>query len=147
MKHVPDAVTPSPLGPTIDRRLLLQATTVAAAAGLVAACGSTDQSAPASQGSAGTALVAVADVPVGGGVVIAEPPVVVTQPSEGDLKAFTAICTHQGCLVSEVVDQEIVCRCHGSTFSIVDGAVIQGPADVGLTPEAISIRDGSVTLA
>ena len=136
-------------GPTLDRRVLLQATGVVAAAGLVAACSSSSQTAPV-EGGAGTgtaALVPVADVPVGGGVIIEEPAIVVTQPGQGDLKAFSAICPHQGCLVSEVVDQEIVCPCHGSTFSIVDGAVISGPAEVGLAPKAISVQDGSVTLA
>lgn len=136
-------------GPALDRRVLLQATGVVAAAGLVAACSSSSQTAPV-EGGAGTgtaALVPVADVPVGGGVIIEEPAIVVTQPGQGDLKAFSAICPHQGCLVSEVVDQEIVCPCHGSTFSIVDGAVISGPAEVGLAPKAISVQDGSVTLA
>lgn len=136
-----------PAGPLLDRRMMIQATGAVAVAGLVAACGSTQQATPTSDGAAGSALVSVDDVPVGGGVVIEEPPVVVTQPTPGDLRAFTAICPHQGCLVSEVVDQEIVCPCHGSAFSIVDGAVIQGPAEVGLAPEPILVQDGSVTLA
>jgi len=131
----------------MDRRTLLQGAGVVAAAGLVAACGSTSQTSPDGGSTAGVGLVAVADVPVGGGVVIEEPPVVITQPSQGQFKAFTAICPHQGCLVSKVDDAEIVCPCHGSTFSIEDGAVIQGPAEVGLAPESISVQDGSVTLA
>src|SRR5690349_15478085 len=41
------------------------------------------------------------DVPVGGGVIVDERNVVVTQPTAGQFKAFTAICTHQGCTVAE----------------------------------------------
>jgi len=134
-------------GHRLGRRAFLQATGVAAAATAFAACGSDEQAAKAGASAQGVELTPTADVPVGGGVVIEEPPVVVTQPSAGEFKGFTAICPHQGCLVSEVVDAEIVCRCHGSTFSIVDGAVIQGPAGQGLAPESIAVQDGSITLA
>lgn len=57
---------------------------------------------------------------------------VVTQPSSGEFKAFTAICTHQGCVVAGVQDKEIVCACHNSHFSITDGSVISGPAQSAL---------------
>ena len=144
MTHEDDIATDAQHIGGIDRRTLLAATGVAAAAGLMAACGSSSSS---SSSGGDQVLVAAAQVPVGGGVVIEEPPVVVTQPTEGDLRAFTAICPHQGCTVSEVVDQQIRCRCHGSRFSIVDGSVIEGPAPTGLAAEAIAVRDGSVTLA
>ncbi len=86
--------------------------------------------------------IALVDIPVGGGVVVADPPVVVTQPTEGDVKAFTAICPHQGCLVSDVSNNEILCACHGSKFSALDGSVIQGPAVEGLSAAAVSV-DGT----
>lgn len=137
--------------PQVSRRGVLQATGLAAVATIVAGCGSTgDASGPAATSSTaagGQALVEVAQVPVGGGVILDEPAIVVTQPADGTVKAFTAICPHQGCLVSEVVDGEILCPCHGSTFSIVDGSVIQGPAQEGLAAEPIAVRDGTVTLA
>lgn len=39
-------------------------------------------------------------------------------------------CTHMGCMLSdgELVDENIRCKCHGSTFSVKTGTVIQGPA-------------------
>ena len=42
------------------------------------------------------------DVPEGSGTVFPDQSVVVTQPGPGDFKAFSAVCTHQGCLVDSV---------------------------------------------
>lgn len=86
--------------------------------------------------------ITLADIPVGGGVVVSEPPVVVTQPTAGEVKAFTSICPHQGCKVSEVTNNEIYCPCHGSKFSAIDGSVIQGPATEGLAAAAVAV-DGT----
>lgn len=86
--------------------------------------------------------ITLTDIPVGGGVVVSEPPVVLTQPTAGEIKAFTAICPHQGCKVSEVSNNEIYCPCHGSKFSAVDGSVIQGPAVEGLAAAAVAV-DGT----
>ncbi len=60
----------------------------------------------------GDALASAADVPVGGCFVVSGAKVVVTQPTEGDFKAFTAVCTHQGCLVESSTEGEIPCPCH-----------------------------------
>lgn len=98
--------------------------------------------------SAGTVLagtIALADIPVGGGVVVAEPPVVLTQPTAGEVKAFTSICPHQGCLVSEVSNNEIYCPCHGSKFSSLDGSVIAGPAIEGLATAAVTVDGTNVS--
>jgi len=95
---------------------------------------------------AADALVAVSDVPVEGGVVIPEPAVVVVQPTSGDIKGFSAVCPHQGCLMASVEANEIVCPCHGSLFSAQDGSVIQGPATQGLPPVAVVVEGDSVIL-
>ncbi len=84
-------------------------------------------------GGGGTPVTDAADVPVGGGVIEAALGVVVTQPANGEFRAFSSTCTHQGCTVSEVDDGTINCFCHGSRFSIEDGSVVQ--AAQGLTPE------------
>ena len=91
-------------------------------------------------------IASLGDVPVGGGFVNEEVAVVVTQPNEGSIKAFTAVCPHQGCLVSEVVENEIICPCHGSRFSAVDGAVLEGPATEGLTSAIVTVQGDNVVL-
>lgn len=76
----------------------------------------------------GDALTTTADIPAGGGTIFPDEKVVVTQPSDGEFKAFSAVCTHQGCLVGQVADGTIQCPCHGSQFSIEDGANVVGPS-------------------
>jgi Rieske Fe-S protein len=94
----------------------------------------------------GEAIAATADIAVGGGVIV-DDKYVVTQPVKGEFKAFSAICTHQGCPVGEVTGGQIVCPCHGSAFSIEDGSVVNGPAESPLAEEPISVDGGQVTLA
>jgi Rieske Fe-S protein len=92
-------------------------------------------------------LARVADIPVGGGVVFPHNRVVVTQPAAGHLVAFSAVCTHEGCKVSQVANGTIDCPCHGSRFSIVDGSVVRGPATSPLRARSITVDGGSVLLA
>ncbi|MFE5948307.1 Rieske 2Fe-2S domain-containing protein [Streptomyces sp. NPDC056480] len=95
----------------------------------------------------GKALARTADIPVGGGTVFKAEKVVVTQPTAGEFKAFSAICTHQGCLVNKVADGTIDCPCHGSKFRITDAAVVTGPATRPLPAEQIAVSGDSITLA
>ena len=76
--------------------------------------------------------VATAEVPVGGGVILDDADYVVTQPNKGEYKAFSKICTHQGCPVGSVNNGVIHCECHGSEYSIEDGSVTNPPATKGL---------------
>lgn len=98
-------------------------------------------------GAAAESLAATSDIPVGGCAVFSDQKCVVTQPSEGEFKAFTSVCTHQGCTVSASTDGVIPCTCHGSEFSIEDGSVIQGPATSPLEEIAITVDGDSITLA
>ncbi|WP_077799563.1 Rieske (2Fe-2S) protein [Streptomyces sp. JHA26] len=97
--------------------------------------------------SAERALASTSDIPVGGGKVFDAEKVVVTQPVQGDFKAFSAVCTHQGCIVSDVRDGAVLCACHGSRFAITDGAVEQGPATKPLPQKRITVEGNSVRLA
>lgn len=147
----------------ISRRTLGGLAAAGVGVPLLAACGgdasgqATDQSgressAPAgSSGSApsggGEVLTTTQAVEVGGGAIFPDQEVVVTQPSAGEFKCFTAVCTHQGCLVSSVSDRTINCDCHGSQFSIEDGDVEQGPATFPLAEVPITVSGDSISLA
>ena len=95
---------------------------------------------------AGAGVVATGDVPVGGGVIVADSEVVVTQPAKGDIKVFTSICTHQGCPVTGITDV-ISCTCHGSTYDIATGDVLGGPAPAPLSPVAFTVEGDQVVLS
>ena len=108
-------------------------------------------SAPATGGSAATAsaaaagaLAATSQVPDGGGKIIDGVNIVITQPQSGSFRAFSAICTHQGCIVSSVSNGTINCPCHGSKYSIKDGSVVRGPATMPLAAIAIKIEGTSI---
>lgn len=104
---------------------------------------------PGGSGSDGGSdvLVATAEVPAGGGVILPDAEVVVTQPTAGDFKAFSAICTHQGCTVGDVAGGVIICPCHGSQFSVEDGSVTAGPAPSPLPEVAITVDGKNVVRA
>ena len=148
--------------PEVTRRGVIRTAAVSGVAlPLLAACGaetagpggdvSTDTgSGAAPDGSTeggGGGLVPTSEVPVGGGVVLGKDGVVVTQPTEGEFVAFTAVCTHQGCTVGSVADGTIICPCHGSRFSAEDGSVVTGPASAPLDEVAVSVKGDQVVRA
>jgi Rieske Fe-S protein len=102
-------------------------------------------SAPAGPG--GAVLARLADIPVGGGTVLADQGVVLTQPSAGTVKGFSSVCTHQGCTVASVSGGTINCPCHGSRYAITDGSVTAGPAPRPLPPVPVTVDGDTVTRA
>jgi Rieske Fe-S protein len=94
----------------------------------------------------GTVLGAAREIPVGGGMIFAAARVVVTQPARGRYRAFSAVCTHVGCILSQVTGRTIDCPCHGSKFAITSGAVVAGPAPTPLPKKQIEIVDGRIVL-
>ena len=88
--------------------------------------------------------VATSDVPVGGGVILEDADYVITQPTKGDFKAFSKICTHQGCPLTSVEDGQIKCTCHGSTFSVKDGSVTNPPASKPLAESKTTVSGDKV---
>ena len=120
-------------------------------AGAQPAESSSPPAAPAGSGAATSsgaqALASTADIPVGGGKVLAAKKIVVTQPKAGSFDAFTAVCTHQGCIVGDVSGGTINCPCHGSKFSIANGSVVNGPATSPLAPVSIKVQGTSIVQA
>ena len=145
----------------ISRRTLGGLAAAGVGVPLLAACGSDDpgtaadpngtSSTPASSPTGGSGggekLADTSDIEVGGGEVFQDQEVVVTQPKAGEFKCFTAVCTHQGCIVSDVSDGTINCACHGSQYSIEDGSVVQGPATFPLSEEQITVSGDRISLA
>lgn len=162
-----ESTTTSDPSRSAARRTVLAAGAVALAGGTLAACGGdgektspSPQSAlsPSPQSSSGSAaespaaggkvLVKSSEVPVGGGTVLKDQKLVVTQPTAGSFRCFSAVCTHQGCLVNKVADGTIDCPCHGSKFEVADGAVAKGPATRPLAEQKIVVAaDGGISLA
>ena len=145
----------------VERRQVLKGATVlgagVAAAPLLAACGgggsggdaedtpSSDGTPSGSSGATGITL-AKTNVPVGGGVV--DGVVVVVQPTAGEFKAYSAVCTHQQCLVGQVTDGFIICPCHNSHFAIGDGApTADSMAKSPLNPKTVTVSGDALVIS
>lgn len=143
----------------VDRRTVLAGAGIALSATAIAGCAaygkppvSSSSAAPSASGTAGQpssadsgkTLVNTSAVPVGSGVIVGD--TVITQPTAGIYKGMSAVCTHQGCTVSEIVDGSIICPCHGSKFAL-DGSVQEGPAKKPLPARAIKVLGDSIVLA
>jgi Rieske Fe-S protein len=109
--------------------------------------GASSDGASSDGASSDDTLAKTSSIPVGGGAVFADQNVVVTQPTAGEFKAFSATCTHQGCKVNKVANGVIACPCHGSKFNIADGSVANGPAKKPLPEKPVSVEGGAVVLA
>ncbi|SNT33666.1 Rieske (2Fe-2S) protein [Rhodococcoides kyotonense] len=150
---------------SLDRRTILRgsvvAATGAAAAVTLAACGGGDSSSvaetstkaagiggavPTEAADGPVSLGSAADVAVGGGVIFKDQEVVVTQPTSGSYKAFSSVCTHQGCAISSIEDGAMICPCHNSKFSLTDGSVLQGPATEPLPEKVVTVSGGAISL-
>ena len=146
-----------------DRRTMLAGLAAAGVAlPVLAACGSdsgakvtgstgggssASSDSSASGGTSSGAGIKTSDIPVGGGKIYADEKIVVTQPKSGEFKAFSSICTHQGCPVTKVADGTIDCTCHGSKYSIEDGSVEDGPAPKPLPEKTVTVTGDTLTVS
>jgi cytochrome b6-f complex iron-sulfur subunit len=77
---------------------------------------------------------------IGGMIVPAEDqPVVLTYSERANVKAFSAICTHLGCVVEWESAGFIQCPCHDGRFNAQTGAVISGPPPSPLSPRDVVV--------
>lgn len=109
--------------------------------------GSAATTGAAGGGAAAGGLAKTTDIPTGGGKIFAAKDTVITQPTAGTFKAFTATCTHQQCPVSNVSGGTINCTCHGSKYHITDGTVANGPATKGLTPKTVTVTGTDISVS
>ncbi len=70
-------------------------------------------------------------------------PDILIRDSEGNLKAFSAVCTHAGCTVG-YEGGTIICPCHGGEYSAETGEVIAGPPPTGLAPKQVLESSGQI---
>jgi Rieske Fe-S protein len=149
----------------LPRRSMLKGLAVAGVAfPFLAACGSgsdsggdpsggdpsQDSSGDSSSDSSGDGseiITPVSDVKVGGGVILPDKGIVVTQPSKGTFEGFSSTCTHQGCTVASISGGKITCPCHGSQYSIKDGSVVRGPAPLPLPKKPVKVEGSNVVSA
>mgnify|MGYP000417364800 FL=1 len=145
-----------------DRRGVLLGAGALGAGAVIAACSSSTKTEPtaseattseASAGAESTSTkpagtqIDASTVPVGGGRVLEDVKIVVTQPTAGQFHAFSAVCTHKGCTVNKVADGLIECPCHGSAFSASDGAAEHGPATAALAAKTVTADGAKLTVS
>lgn len=138
------------------RRTVLSASGVLASAAVLGACSSAGQRASdaatrnreaaeaASQAAAqveGTPVASTADGDVAGRQTV------LTQPTAGDFRAFSSICPHEGCPVTQIEGEQIICPCHDSRFDLASGAVLSGPARTGLTEMTVTVDGEDISVS
>jgi Rieske Fe-S protein len=155
-----------------SRRIVFQGLSALGVAAVLAGCGGTERSAgPSSARESPTrskpseappsrkeprksektepenALASTGEIPVGGGIVLTGPRIVITQPKRGEFRAFSAVCKHQGQTVGQISDNTITCTYHGSQYDAATGDVVNGPATTGLDPVRITVKGGQILRA
>ncbi|MCB5182857.1 Rieske (2Fe-2S) protein [Streptomyces antimicrobicus] len=133
-----------------DRRTVLKGAAAlagaAAGAGALSACstaGNSGGSTPPTP-TAPVELGAAAEVPVGGAKLYRERKVLVSCPAEGQYKAFSAQCTHAGCVLDKIQEGEGNCPCHGSRFDVTTGKPLRGPATDPLPAVPVRVEGGKL---
>ncbi|MFD7029197.1 Rieske (2Fe-2S) protein [Streptomyces sp. NPDC059917] len=89
-------------------------------------------------------LGAAADVPVGGSKLYRKEKLLVHCPAQGQYTAFSAQCTHAGCVLDKIVEGHGNCPCHGSRFDAATGKVVQGPATDPLPAVPVRAEGGKL---
>ena len=74
-------------------------------------------------------------------------PGILVHTPNGDLKAFSAVCTHLNCTVQYDNETSVIwCACHNGKFDL-NGRVISGPPPKPLEPYQVNIRGGDVVVS
>jgi Rieske Fe-S protein len=74
-------------------------------------------------------------------------PALLIRTPEGELRAFSAICTHLGCTVRYEPDSRVIwCPCHNGMFDL-HGRNIGGPPPRPLPEYRVNLREGKVVVS
>ncbi|GAA3370022.1 Rieske (2Fe-2S) protein [Streptomyces sannanensis] len=134
-------------GQSAARRTVLKGAALAGVAGLGAAACSTESKLGHAKNPTPTepvTLGAADEIPVGGAKLYREQRLVVCRPAEGEYKAFSAQCTHAGCVLDKLEGTEGNCPCHGSRFDVTTGKALRGPATVPLPEVPVTAKGGKL---
>ena len=73
--------------------------------------------------------------------------IILVRTEQEQVKAFSAVCTHLGCIVQFMPDAKLFkCNCHGSQFDMT-GKNIAGPAPSPLKPFRVELKDNNIFLS
>jgi Rieske Fe-S protein len=157
---VTDNRVPKTAGDASRRTIMSGIVGVGVGVPLLAACGSDDSESSSGGSGSGSgdggsdsgasksgALGKTSEVPVGGAKIFKTEKVMVSQPSKGEFKAFSTVCTHQGCPITRIEGKEIECNCHGSRFAVADGSVANGPASKPLKELKVTVKGEDLTVS
>ncbi|WP_176745127.1 ubiquinol-cytochrome c reductase iron-sulfur subunit [Arthrobacter sp. HMSC08H08] len=125
-----------------SRRAVLGGAVMGAAALGLAACGPSGPAEIPEATGKPEAVMKVSDLAVGSQASAAagQTKLVLFRPSEKEVLAFSAVCTHAGCEVTPGSENRFHCPCHESWFKAEDGTVISGPANAPLPRFACEIK-------
>jgi nitrite reductase/ring-hydroxylating ferredoxin subunit len=132
----------------ISRRGVITSAVGLSAVAALSACStevSNLTSTPAPEAPATTSPVAVAktsDIPIGSGKKfdVEGVPILITQPTAGEFRGFSAVCTHAGFVMTNMANAEIKCDNHGAVYSADDGSVLSGPAPRALGKVTVTVE-------
>lgn len=75
-----------------------------------------------------------------------EPGIIIRTPS-GEVRAFSAVCTHLGCIVQyEAAHSDIWCACHNGHYDLY-GRNVSGPPPRPLTPYTVNVRGDQIVVS
>jgi nitrite reductase/ring-hydroxylating ferredoxin subunit len=139
----------------ISRRGVLTSAVGVSAVATLAACtpevtnlGNTPE--PTAPSTGGPVVVCkITDIPIGSGKKfdVEGIPILITQPRAGEFRGFSAVCTHRGYVMNNVINSEIKCDNHGALYSADDGSVISGPAPAALGKVEVTVDGDDVLVS
>lgn len=142
-----DAVAATVATDSSDRVFSRRATLITgavASGALLASCAEGDSNVTAPEGTVEVGSASAVGVGKAARLTHGSTTVIVSQPSSGEYKAFSTVCTHQGCQVQVQDSNRIVCPCHGSEYAVADGSVVHGPAEEALTSYPVQVKGGKI---